>query len=314
MQFTDYIFELLRLRYIKLAMDAIPNYRPDGKTPAEVGTMINNATSTTSPRGVYEGANATLQLAQGEFDEDIAEGHVVCVQVHPIMRSRFRSDAGSLSAIESLTTQDKSAAETFTRLKGMSVLWGKLPNPPGSPVPFKAWDTMGKTEFDAYITAIEGTDGPPVVIGTLAAKAAAESAFEVAEGALRAAVAAMKDFCTNALIQGRGQFLPGTPNREVIDAIPTEPATQAPGQAVITGALSPGPGAAHFDYDAPHGTSWDVFRKGPGDAAFVKVASDVIVKTYDATGLAAGAYEFKVIGRNSKGDGPESAVSGVNVA
>jgi len=33
----------------------------------------------------------------------------------------------------------------------------------------------------------------------------------------------------------------------------------------------------------------------------------------DATGLAAGAHEYKVIPRNSRGDGPESAVSVVNV-
>lgn len=100
----------------------------------------------------------------------------------------------------------------------------------------------------------------------------------------------------------------------MIDAIPTAPATQAPGQAVITNASSPGAGGAHFDYNAPHSTSWDVFRKGPADADFVKVANDVIVKSYDATGLAAGAYEFKVIGRNSKGDGPASAVTTINVA
>ena len=118
----------------------------------------------------------------------------------------------------------------------------------------------------------------------------------------------MADFNTNALIQGRGQFPPGTANREVIDAIPIQPATQLPGQAVITNAASPAAGAAHFDYDAAHGTSWDVFHKGPGQPAFVKVASDVIVKAYDTTGLAAGAHEYKVVPRNSRGDGPASAV------
>ena len=82
-----------------------------------------------------------------------------------------------------------------------------------------------------------------------------------------------------------------------------------PGAAIITNAASPATGTVHFDYDAPHSTSWDVFRKGPGQTAFVKVANDVIVKTYNASGLAAGTYEFKVIGRNSRGDGPESAVS-----
>ena len=312
--FEKYTFELLRHRYIKGAMDAIPSFRPDGKTPADVGAMIANAIASTGPRGLYEAAKATLELAQGEYDEDITEGHDVCVQVYPIMKSRFRADPGSLSAIDSLPTEDESSTETFNRLKAISNLWGKLPNPPGSATPFKAWDTMGKAAFDLFITAIEGLPGPPPVPGTQALKAAAESEFEVAEGALHTAEDAMADFNTNALIQGRGQFPPGTANREVIDAIPIQPATQLPGQAVITNAGSPAAGQAHFTYDAAHGTSFDVFRKGPGQPAFVKVGNDVIVKTYDAAGLAAGAYEFKVVGRNSRGDGPESAVSTIPVA
>ena len=311
--YNAFNFELLRLRYLKSAMDAIAVFRPDGKTPADVATMIADATAPTGPRAGHESANATLQLAQGEYDEDIAQGHEACVQVYPIMKSRYRADPGSLSAINALPVTDQSAADTLTRLKGISVLWGKLPNPPGALTPFKAWDTMGKTEFDAFITAIEGTVGPPVVIGTIAAKATAESGLQVAEGALHTAEAALGDFATNALIQGRGQFPEGTANREVIDAIPTAPATQLPGTAVINVATSPAAGAAHLEYDAPHGTSWDVFRKGPGAAAFVKVASDVIVKSYDASGLPAGAHQFKVVGRNSRGDGPESAVSTVNV-
>ena len=47
---------------------------------------------------------------------------------------------------------------------------------------------------------------------------------------------------------------------------------------------------------------------------FAVVADDIIVTTYNATGLAAGAHEYKVVGRNSRGPGPESDVSVVNVA
>lgn len=312
--FEKYSFETLRLRYIHGGMVAIPSWRPDGKTPEEVLAMITTATSPTGPRGVYETANARLQLAQGEYAEDIAELHGICVQIYPIVRSRFRTDAGTTSALNSLPTQDETGTATLTRGKAISALWGQLPNPPGSQTPFEAWPGMNKAAFDAFITAIEGTEGPAAVTGTLAAKAKAESDFELAEGGLHAFEKVMEDFTTNALIQGRGQFPAGTANREVIDAIPTAPATQAPGQAIITNASSPGAGAVHFDYNAPHSTSWDVFRKGPGDADFVKVANDVIVKSYDATGLAAGAYEFKVVGRNSKGDGPASAVTTITVA
>lgn len=309
--FERFNFELLRLRYVKNVMDILVSFRPDGKGPADATGMLTGAATA---RTAYEGANATLQLAQGEYAEDIAEGHALCVQVYPIMKSRYRTDPGSLSAIDSLPTVDQKPTETVTRLKAISTLWAQLPNPPGSATPFKAWDTMGKAEFDAFITPIEGSAGPPVVIGTQTAKATAESAMQVAEAGIHTIENAMEDFNTNALIQGRGQFPEGTANRELIDAIPTQPATQLPGQAVISVASSPGAGQAHLEFDGPHMTSGDVLHKAPGAAAFVKVADDIIVKFYDATGLAAGAHGYKVVPRNSRGEGPASAVSVINVA
>ncbi|MEN9576041.1 MAG: hypothetical protein RL514_3896 [Verrucomicrobiota bacterium] len=308
--FEKYNFEFLRLRYVKGAMTHIPSFRPDGKNPADCDALM---TSATTARTTFVNANTTLQLAQGEFNEDITEAHDICVQVYAIMKNRYRKDSGSASAISSLLTVDRSAGETITRIEGMSSLWAQLPNPPDSATPFKAWDTMDKAAFDAYLTAIKGTAGPPVVIGTQAAKAAAESAMELAGAGLHTAENAMEDFNTAALIQGRGQFPDGTANREVIDAIPTQPATQLPGQAIITAATSPGAGQAHLEFNAPHMTSGDVLHKAPGAPAFVKVADDIIEKFYNATGLAAGAHEYKVIPRNSRGDGPESAVSVVNV-
>lgn len=101
--------------------------------------------------------------------------------------------------------------------------------------------------------------------------------------------------------------------REAIDAIPTVPVTQAPAKAVITVATSPAAGEGHLEGNANHATTFDWFRKGPGDADFVKVADDIIQKFYNATGLAPGAHDFKLVGRNSRGDGPESDVSTVNV-
>jgi len=137
--------------------------------------------------------------------------------------------------------------------------------------------------------------------------------MELAEAGLHTVENTMEDFNTSALIQGRGQFPEGSANREVIDAIPTQPATQLPGQALITAATSPGPGQAHLEFNAPHMTSGDVLHQAPGAPAFVKVADDLITKTYDATGLVAGAHGYKLIPRNSRGDGPESAVSTINV-
>ena len=50
------------------------------------------------------------------------------------------------------------------------------------------------------------------------------------------------------------------------------------------------------------------------DADFATVADDVIAKTFDDSGLTAGANDYKVVGRNAKGSGPESAVATVTVA
>jgi len=110
------------------------------------------------------------------------------------------------------------------------------------------------------------------------------------------------------------RLLTSSPVSGVWGTIPTGPSWQSPAKAVITAATSPGVGAVHLEFSATHATSYDVLHEGPGDPAFTLVADDIIVTTYNATGLVAGAHECKVLGRNSRGTGPESDVSGVNLA
>jgi hypothetical protein len=93
-----------------------------------------------------------------------------------------------------------------------------------------------------------------------------------------------------------------------------DPVAPTTAHKVISVATSPAVGAVHLEFDADRATSFDVLQKGPGDPDFVVVASDIITTTYDATGLPAGSYDFKVIGRNSQGPGPESTVSTIVVA
>ena len=59
-----------RLRYVKNALGLIMAYRPEGKGPAAVTAMLVSATT---GRTAFEGATATLQLAQGEYAEDITD-------------------------------------------------------------------------------------------------------------------------------------------------------------------------------------------------------------------------------------------------
>lgn len=71
---------------------------------------------------------------------------------------------------------------------------------------------------------------------------------------------------------------------------------------------------SRLEFDAPHATSFDVFQKLQADTIFTQVAEDIITRTYDSEKLDPEAiFEFKVVGRNSLGGGPESAVASITV-
>ena len=295
-------FAIQRGQYIKAAMDQIPSFRPDGKTPAAVQAMIDPLHAA---EDAFQTTSTALSIARGELREMVDLLHTACVQIFPIMKVRYRNDPGSLAAINRLPTDDRSIAETVARAEAIAALWAQLPlllGPP--PLQFKPWDTMDLTTFNGMIAAAKaGHDGFPAI----------DQQNEIASGHLHESLAALEDFNTAALITGRAQFEEGTPEREVIDAIPTVPGQSGPGEAVITEATSPAVGLVHLAFDADHATSFDVLKKGPGDLEFVIVANDLIETTYDASALPPGVYQFKVIGKNSQGSGPESDVASVTV-
>jgi hypothetical protein len=298
----EYDFHILQLRYIREAMNDFANYQPDDWTVALVDTFITGAKGV---RTDFLDAKTEFDLAMGGRNSAHALLHDACVSVFGILKTRFRKDTVSSEVTAKLPVDDKTPADTLRRAQAISILWGKLPNPPGSATPFKAWDTMDKTAFDALLAALD------TKLETFTNET---DDYEEAQGNLHKKDAEMTDFIGAALAQGRHQFPEGTPQREVIDHIPTTPAQQPPAKAVITAATSPGAGAARLEFSANHATSYDVLHKGPGDTAFTLVADDIIVTTYNATGLVAGAHEYKLVGRNSRGTGPESEVSTVNVA
>lgn len=283
-------------------MNNFANYRPDDWTVAALDTFIAGAKAT---RTTFLDSKTDLDLAMGGRNAASNTAHDACVAVLGILKTRFRNDPVSTEVIAKLPVDDRNPAETLRRGQSISSLWGKLPNPPGSATPFKAWDTMDKTAFDALITALDQK------LDTFTNE---NDDYEEAQGNLHKKDGEMADYITASLAQGRHQFPVGTPQREVIDHIPTDPAQQSTAKAVITAATSPGAGQARLVFSALHATSYDVLHKGPGDAAFTVVADDIIVTTYNATGLVAGVHEYKVVGRNSRGSGPESNVSVVTVA
>ena len=148
----------------------------------------------------------------------------------------------------------------------------------------------------------------------ITAYARASSLLDKEEATLRRLNGQYDDFVTNALIQGRAQFAPGTPERALIDAVPVEPSTQKPDAAVVAVAVSPAAGAAHLEFHAAHATSFEVWHKAPGAAEFAQVENVLLPGMYDATRLAAGQHLYKIVPENSRGAGPVSAVATVAVA
>lgn len=297
----EYNFVLSQVRYVRAAMGLIPSFKPDDYVPSTVDSIIGNAKQV---RQDYLAKDGLLSLARGAVHEAHDRLHDANVAVYASLKSVYRKDAPSMSLIESIQVDDQSVNDTFTRGHSIDTKWGQLPNPSGWAGPFKL-GPITHAVFTGYVAALE------TAVGALVA---ADGSFQLSEGALHRTQAGMSDFVTAALQQGRAQFDPGTQERDVIDRVPTASATQPPGQAVISSATSPAAGALHAEFDAPHATSFEVWRKGPGDEQFVLVEEAIKPGVYDATGLPAGTYELQIVGENSRGDGPASVSATVQVA
>lgn len=300
--FTELEFLVLQARYIKVTMVALPTYQPEEQEPADVQALVDQVAPL---RTAWVNADTALGLARGQLKAASAAGHSLCVRIYPILKSRFRDDETSLGSINRLPIQDEAPADTYARMEAMSILWDKLPFPPGSDHAFIAWPDMDQAAFEAAMIPLR--DRHKELAG-------ADQTYQLADGNLRKHKRKLDTFITAALIQGRNQFLEGTTERELIDNIPTEPAQQPPDQALLEPPTSPAAGQARLRYSAPRGTSYDVFRKGPGEATFTRVVDDRIEKELLLTGLAPGLHEFQVSARNSRGEGDRSATGSLNIS
>jgi hypothetical protein len=268
-----YDFTILQVRYIKSAMDEIATYRPDYKTPSDVTAMLP------SPDTVRSDYVTKKMLASGTRD---------AVQ----------------EQLNRLITRDETFAQCVTRGDQTSALWGTLPQVGTPPAAFSIRRSEGdltKAQFDTLLTNARTADValPP-----------ADQDFQHAEGDLHVKHHNLEDFVTAALAQGRSQFAEGTAEREVINAIPAEPAQNIPGQAVISSAVLVDGTHAKLIFDAPNATSFDVLYQSPAEEPYHVVAEDIIEREFIAD-VVTGENNFKVVGRNSRGNGPESDVTDV---
>jgi hypothetical protein len=297
----EFNYKLSQLYYVRAAMVAVPSLLPDSHDVPWVEALI---AACKTVRSNYVTTSGALTLAQGARATAHEKLHDACVSAHASMKSCYRKDATCLNALDNVPVQDQSLAETLERGQTLNHCWASLPNPPGWLTPFKV-GPLDKTAFDALVSGLESAHKTVTD---------ADQPFQLAEGAFRKQKDVMGDFVNAALQQGRAQFAEGTPERNVLDAIPTAPATQPPGKAQVSLAESPAAGAAHLAFAADHATSFEVWQKGPADAEFKQVADVILPGEYTASGLPAGHHQFKLVPLNSRGEGPASDVVTIAVA
>lgn len=111
------------------------------------------------------------------------------------------------------------------------------------------------------------------------------------------------------------KFKKGTTAGDLIrSSVPTTYTPVPPvGQAVITELMVSGTDL-HLDVAAPHASKFTYLQQAPGAAAFVVVVIDSPLSHLTLHNQAPGLHRFKVIGRNSTGEGPESVIAEVTVA
>lgn len=297
----DYIFTVTRLRYLNACTQSVPSFKPDGKDADYVAQQLSGASQSLADLLGKHNAN---NLAAGGAASTHETCHDSCVAVYACMKSCYRNDPASSAAIRRLPQGDRSPEKTLARVKAIASLWGTLPHVPGTNGPLVVGD-LTQASFAASVEVLDGK---------LTAAQLAGGQLSGAQALFHQKNAQWDNFISAALVQGRARFKPGTPERAYIDRVPTTPATQAPGQAVITVAQSLAAGAVKLVFHATHATSFKVYHKGPGATEFAEVADVLLPGEYAATGLPAGAHEYQVRGENSRGEGPVSTVANVTVA
>ncbi len=297
----EFDFSVTQARYVKAAMDQIPSFRPDGLSPAEAGALVASAAS---PRVAYVAAKAGIDLARATRRVSVEALHDACVDATAQMRSRFRRVATASQLIARLPTEDQTVVQTISRGDSIAALWPNLPLVGSPAVVFsfgQGTATVGLAGFTALRDGARAAD---------AAIPGIDQTFQEAEANVHAKHAEVDDFVQAALSQGASQFEEGTPEREIIDAVPNAPAQHLPDAATISvAALTGTPGVVRLEYNANGATSYDVRMRQAGAVEWTLVAEDTLETELETEPLGlTQSYEFQVVGRNSRGAGAPSDV------
>ena len=243
---------------------------------------------------------AELRSAAAAWDGTLSTIKVFTKDVVRLGRIRYRNDPAKLEQFKALRTNGKSRKDIYDQGRDLE----------------KAWLAIEPT----WVPMTDLTNG---VLGSALGSALALGDTHAAKKGLHDNAAtcfrnkARRLDADNVAWYGAAttHFKAGTDQGDMIRT--TVPTTYNPppdvGQAVLSHLMLQD-NTVHFDCDAPHATRFTYMYQPPGSPVFVVVTALTREKSFTLGNLAPGVHRFKAFGRNSGGEGEESAVLEVTIA
>lgn len=257
---------------------------------------------------VAQDRESDLNGKRGELDVQLGLIVTLARQTFALAKGKWRNDDAKLAYFRNIRFESNGRPALLTDVcavesgwEGADAAWVPITEPGTPPVPITL--TLFKTRRLAVETLLKQ-------------ETLAEGSWSAQEKVLNALCGVLNADNVAWYAAAVILFPEGTAHGDLIRAtIPTtySPPAAPPGVATFTHAGSPAPGSLTAGLAAPGAATFDFYRKGPGEAAFVKVVDLSQNHEYSASGLAAGTYLLKGQGHNSGGYGPMSAERAVVV-
>ncbi len=216
-------------------------------------------------------------------------------QVVSIGRVHFRNDAVKLSLFEAVRTGAESRSGVYEQGLAARDAWQEAD---------PDWNVSAGISVGSFSAMLID------VLAKQAAHSAKFTAWRRAAATLSNNAEQVDRDCIAWYAEATRRFLEGTAEGDFIrSSVPTTTrAETSVGQAAISN-LVVNAATIHFDVSAPGATRFTYLHQPPGTPAFVVIVADSPEASLTLSGQPNGVHRFKVVGGNSGGSGPESAVA-----
>ncbi len=215
------------------------------------------------------------------------------------MKSKHRKDAAKLSVLDAVSLDGNSVTATVNEARKFAKVWAEV-----DPA-YEAEDELTLTDYNALRVLCGGNQES---VG----KEGAEEAS--ATGKVKVALDDLYEVCVAWYDAATRKYKEGTPFGIMIRRhVPVTPTSglEKPLQAVLV--ADPGIGQVNLSVVAAGATTFTIYTRLVGETDWVPVVVAHDTGSFLHTGLGAGDREYKAVGHNNDGDGPESEIVTVEV-